>query len=59
MEEKELFLKLLEERPRIRGSKRSLKDVKRLSELAYETWKGMEALGWIRWEKGVLIIKKF
>ena len=58
MEEIKVLLKLLDERPRVRGSKRSLEDVKRLAELAYDTWKGMEVLGWIKWEKGALIIEK-
>ncbi len=59
MDEKGVFLKLLDERPRIRGSKRSLKEVKKLAELAYDTWKGMEVLGWIKWEEDTLIIKNF
>jgi len=58
MDKKDVLFRLLDERPRVRGSKRSLRDIKRLAELAYDTWKGMEALGWIKWEKGVLIIKR-
>jgi len=53
-----VLLNLLDERPRVRGSKRRLEEIKRLVDLAYTSWKGMELLGWVKWEKNVLIVER-
>ena len=53
-----MLLHLLDERPRVRGSKRSFEDIKRLAEFAYTGWKGMELLGWVKWKKNVLIVER-
>jgi len=44
-----VLLNLLDERPRIRGSKRSFEDIRGLAEFAYTCWKGMELFGWVKW----------
>ncbi|MEW9492378.1 MAG: hypothetical protein TQ35_0009315 [Candidatus Aramenus sulfurataquae] len=46
----EVIIKLLEGRPRPRGSKRSVNDLKRLVELARENIKLMEELGCLKYE---------
>jgi len=46
----EVIIKLLEDRPRPRGSKRSVNDLKRLVELARENIKLMEELGCLKYE---------
>ena len=53
------LLKLLDERPRSRGSKRSLKELERLGKYASEVWKGMEALRWVEWKGKKLIVRRF
>jgi|YelNatPaOPRAMG01_1025707.scaffolds.fasta_scaffold06782_14 hypothetical protein len=58
MASRRVLLHLLDERPRVRGSKRSFEDIKRLAEFAYTCWKGMELLGWVKWEKNVLIVER-
>ena len=58
MVNRRVLLNLLDERPRIRGSKRSFEDIRRLAELAYTCWKGMELLGWVKWEKNALIVER-
>jgi len=58
MVSRRVLLSLLDERPRVRGSKRSFKDIRRLAEFAYTCWKGMELLGWVKWEKNALIVQR-
>lgn len=54
------LIKLIESRPRARGSKRSVKDLKRLCEAARLAWRGMEELRWVEWlESGeVLMVRR-
>jgi hypothetical protein len=58
MVDRRVLLTLLEKRPRVRGSKRSFEDIRRLAEFAYTCWRGMELLGWVKWEKNILIVEK-
>mgnify|MGYP000664892533 FL=1 len=58
MVNRRVLLSLLDERPRVRGSKRSFDDIRRLAEFAYTCWKGMELLGWVKWEKNALIVER-
>lgn len=58
MVNRRVLLNLLDERPRVRGSKRSFKEIRRLAELAYTSWKGMELLGWVKWEKNLLVVER-
>jgi hypothetical protein len=53
-----VLLKILDERPKVRGSKRTTEDLKRLSMMAYEKWQGLEELKWVKWKKNTLIIEK-
>lgn len=53
-----LLLKLLESRPRARGSKRSLEELLRLAAYAKDVWSGWEELGWVKWKGNVLKVRR-